>query len=233
MTVEEAREFVSDAALWPRARDFMWDFAPQIHPSWLEGLELGAFGAGSDAGDAFLASCLQSPRVKKFILSSLGIEPVFHTFPKGDWSRLLVLDGATLLEIAKWLGAIVCAAALRRVTDGASVRGLKAALGGVYPEVFGFTIYFKGLENLCGEAPGRSAEDAVSAGAAILQSLVAPLPEPLSARLKFKLPKTVFGSASARETADSVREAGTKTDFGAAMAKLLKLKFPEAYSLCC
>ena len=36
ITLDEARELVGDAALWPRMRDFLWDFAPSIHVSWLE-----------------------------------------------------------------------------------------------------------------------------------------------------------------------------------------------------
>ena len=34
--IAAARSLVADAALWPRVRDFLWDFAPSIHPSWLE-----------------------------------------------------------------------------------------------------------------------------------------------------------------------------------------------------
>ena len=87
-----------------------------------------------------------SPRVKRYVLSSLGVEPCFHRFPKEDGSRLLLLDGETLELIVKWLGALSCAGALRRVTNGATVRELKAALSGVYPEVFGYTMYFGSLE---------------------------------------------------------------------------------------
>lgn len=214
-TIEEARALVADAALWPRARDFLWDFAPQIHPSWLEGLGLGG------------VPCLSSPRVKKFILSSLGVESVFHAFPKEDWSRLLLLDGATLLEIAKWLGALACAGSLRRVTDGKTVRALKAALPGVYPEVFGFSVYFRRLEGLFGEASPRDAEGVVSAGMSILDSLLAPLPGPLVSRLRLKLPGNLHDSVAPREAKADPAVAGP------ALAKLLKLKFPEAHKLCC
>ena len=37
--IAAARSLVADAALWPRVRDFLWDFAPSIHPSWLEEVE--------------------------------------------------------------------------------------------------------------------------------------------------------------------------------------------------
>ena len=35
-----ARALVADTVLWPRVRDFLWDFAPQVHPNWLEGLKI-------------------------------------------------------------------------------------------------------------------------------------------------------------------------------------------------
>ena len=48
ITLDEARELVGDAVLWPRMRDFLWDFAPSIHVSWLEekfgSLEVWKFG---------------------------------------------------------------------------------------------------------------------------------------------------------------------------------------------
>ena len=40
MTIEEARELVSNRLLWPLMRDFLWDFAPSIHASWLDGLQV-------------------------------------------------------------------------------------------------------------------------------------------------------------------------------------------------
>ena len=38
IAMDEARALVSDRVLWPRVRDFLWDFAPQVHESWLEGV---------------------------------------------------------------------------------------------------------------------------------------------------------------------------------------------------
>lgn len=217
MTIDEARALVSDAALWPRVRDFLWDFAPQVHPSWLEGLPPQVPGL------------MPSPRVKRFVLDSLGVAPCFHAFPKDDWSRLLLLDGDTLGSIAKWLGALACADGLRRVTDGASVRALKAALPGVYPDVFGYTMYFKGIDLAAKNAmaaTGRMGEDVAATGLSVVLSLLDPLPAPLVARLRLKLPKGEWPEG--RETSDAGRER-----LAAALAKLLKLKFPEAYTLCC
>ena len=218
ISMDEARALVADQALWPRVRDFLWDFASQVHESWLGGLVAPNY-----------QTLLASPRVKRHVLSSLRVTPCFHSFPKGDWSRLLLLDGATLVEIAKWLGAVVCAGDLRRVTDGATVRELKAALPGIYPDVFGYTMYFKGVDLAAKDAKsakGRMSEDVVSTGLSIIVSLLDSLPEALSSRLEFKLPKglcdlCVLCGENERPALD------------AAVKRLLKLKFPEAYKLCC
>ena len=204
VTIDEARALVADSALWPKVRDFLWDFAPQIHPSWLE------VAAGLET----------SPRAKAWLLSSLGVSPCFHAFPKEDWSRLLLLDGATLESIAKWLGALACAESLRRVTDGAAVRGLKTALPGVYPEVFAYTAYFRGVA--AKEAKGT--EDVVAAGMAALSGCLSALKPELLRRFQLKLPKELCGLCD---------PGGEKTVSDDALSKLLKLKFPEAYRLCC
>ena len=234
ITLDEARE------LWPRMRDFLWDFAPQVHESWLGGLAvrwLGSEGSAQSQDNAaaqlpnYLTS--SSPRVKRFILESLGVEPFFHDFPKDDWSRLALLDGATLLEIAKWLGALACAGELRRITNGATVRELKTALCGVYPEVFGFTAYFvKDVKELGGLVVGwlggegadmkLNADFVVGVGYSLLHAAVAHLPDPLRQRLRLKLPKNITTKLPNHEA--------TKLPN---LQLLLKLRFPEAYSLCC
>lgn len=214
-TLDKVRELVGDAALWPRMRDFLWDFAPQVHPSWLEEPAVGWFG------------CEDSPRVKRFILASLGVEPFFHDFPKDDGSRLALLDGATLLDVAKWLGALACAAELRRITDGATVRALKAALPGVYPDVFAFTAYFaaldlapKGGADVSGE---KAPERVVAEGLGLLFARLVACPAPVVARLKMKLPRDLADLCVGKD----------RSAAAPALKKLLKLKFPEAYSLCC
>lgn len=244
VTIDNARELVADASLWPLVRDFLWDFAPQIHPTWIEGLN--GEGQGSNADDsnqeqstteelpenetpkrqtfpALVPNLQDSPRVKRFILDSLGVEPCFHAFPKDDWSRLLLLDGATLASIAKWLGALACADALRKVTDGAVVRGLKAGLPGVYPEVFGYTAYFN-LSSDFHNAEAQSAQRISEEGCKMLFSVLSKLPKPLIRRMELKFPKGLCElclSAPLREIKHTV------------ILKLLKLKFPEAYNLCC
>ena len=219
--MESARALVSDQVLWPRVRDFLWDFAPQIHASWLEDLDAPLASA--------VSRLMSSPRIKRAILSSLGVEPCFHSFPKDDWSRLLLLDGAMLESIAKWLGALVCADRLRGVTSGAEVRALKAALPGIYPEVFGYTAYFKGLkiEDLGMKVEEGSFGEIGVLGGHILLSLLESLPAPLVARLKLKLPKVYSGDSS---SGVNLQSPIFNLQF---LARLLKLKFPEAYSLCC
>ena len=212
ITMEDARVLVGDTKLWPRVRDFLWDFAPQIHASWLD-----------DFPHSASLREMKSPRVKRYILESLGVEPCFHTFPKEDGSRILLLDGATLESAAKWLGALACAESLRRVTSGEVVRELKAKLRGIYPEVFSYTAYFGEFASRR-DAEARSEDivaEVVANGYGLLFSAFSKLPASVVSRAKFKLPKDLRVSASPREI-----------DLPAVL-KLFKLKFPEAYKLCC
>jgi hypothetical protein len=212
ITMDEARGLVSDAALWPRVRDFLWDFASQVHPDWLEGLPP--------------ACDMESPRVRRYVLELLGVEPCFHLFPKDDGSRLLLLDRETLESVAKWLGALACAADLRRVTSGRAVRELKESLPGIYPEVFGYTMYFKDFAAKNAK-DAKTADEILAAGLGVLASAVSGVPEPVASRLKFKLPKRLC------DLCVPCGEKETSRIAFPAVLKLLKLKFPEAYSLCC
>ena len=230
--IDKARELVGNAVLWPHVRDFLWDFAPSIHESWIESLKVEGVNVDMASTLNLKHSTSLPPRVKAWLLDKLGVEPFFHDFPKDDWSRLALLDGATLLEIAKWLGALACADGLRRVTDGATVRELKSSLRGIYPEVFSFTAYFAGLDG-GGSVSRRGAEAqslsdrVVSTGVEMLHSILSDLPVSLVSRLKFKFPSSLVSRLPdcGRETPDA-RRAG-------AVKKLLKLKFPEAYRICC
>ena len=222
--MEGARALVADQTLWPLVRGFLWDFAPQIHSSWLEGQVAGSAGQ------------MSSPRVKAWILKEMGVAPCFHVFPKDDWSRLLLLDGATLESLSKWIGALVCADKLRRITDGATVRALKAELHGVYPEVFGYTAYFAGLktEDLELKIEEGNLAGIGVAGCRILLSLLDSLPACLVTRLKLKLPKTYSDPQSSIFNPQSTIFDPQSSIFNhQSLTRLLKLKFPEAYSLCC
>ena len=225
-----ARALVADASLWPRIRDFLWDFAPQVHPSWLKGLNILGSLDNLESLDrrAFLENLNGNPRVKELILSQLGVTPCFHAFPKDDWSRLILLDGQALESIVKWLGALACANVLRRVTDGATVRALKAELPGVYPEVFGFTAYFAGIDWTATGAENAKTPDAVlTIGLGLLSSLLDACPAPLVKRFTLKLPQKLCDSCV---PCDEKKE---RPSTGGAVKKLLRLKFPEAYKLCC
>ena len=237
ITMEDARVLVGDTKLWPRVRDFLWDFAPQVHESWLEDV-LATKNAenaknGKNALCDLCALCgkeRNTPRVKRYILESLGVEPCFHTFPKEDGSRILLLDGATLESAAKWLGALACAESLRRVTSGEVVRELKSKLRGIYPEVFGYTAYFKDLDFQRRDAETQSAQRISEDGCKMLFSVLSELPEPLIRRMKLKFPKSLCElcvSAPLR-----LKERSSQTSLSAVL-KLFKLKFPEAYKLCC
>ena len=253
MAIEEARKLVSNRLLWPLVRDFLWDFAPSIHESWIGGLEVWQFGSLDVDKDESLEETNSKPlnletsklqnlqtssRVKRYVLDSLGVEPCFHAFPKEDGSRLLLLDGETLGSIAKWLGALACADALRRVTDGATVRELKKALHGVYPEVFGYTMYFGSLtawkfgsleagKKDSGEVGKLSGLEVEKVGCGILLQSLSSLPAPLMHRLKLKFPKGMTDLELPRLKNSKLPNLQTS------ISKLLKLKFPEAYKLCC
>ena len=249
IAIEEARELVSNRLLWPLVRDFLWDFAPQVNGTWLEGLE---WHETSDArreemSDASHVSRLMSnSRVKRHILSLLGVESCFYTFPKEDGSRLLLLDGATLESVVKWLGALACAGALRHVTDGATVRELKAELPGVYPEVFSYTMYFGSLEagkfGSLEVSKSRGLEvskfgslEVEKVGCGILLQSLSSLPAPLMHRLTLKLPKKMSTMDPPNlQTSKLLNfETSRLPNLKTSIFKLLKLKFPEAYKLCC
>ena len=115
ITIEEARALISDTVLWPRVRDFLWDFASQIHTSWIAGLGQGPSGEGreDESGSSRVSRLMSSSRVKRLVLMELGVDPCFHSFPKDDWSRLLLLDGATIESIVnglvRWRWPTICA----------------------------------------------------------------------------------------------------------------------------
>ena len=236
--ISAARALVSDAALWPRVRDFLWDFASQIHPTWLEGLSAGP-------GDRWFQETVKQSndqtvkrfpsRVSRWILSELSVEPCFHPFPAGDFSRLLLLDSGTLVAIARWLGALASATALRRVTRGPDVAALKAALPGVYPEVLSFAPYFakSGLPDL---SPETSPDAVQSLGFSLLHDALSGLPPPLLRRLALKLPASAHLPTIKRSNDQTVKRSNGQTierSNGQTIKLLLKLRFPEAFALCC
>lgn len=209
----EARELVANATLWPKVSVFLWDFAPLIHPSHLAG------GKPIDP--------TASVRLKRYVLEAHDVKPCFHSFPADDASRLLLLDAEVFDLLAKWLGALDLAGALRRVMKGADVKALKSSLAGVYPDVFAYQPYFarfKPKAEDCSASGADLGKEAVKSGYASLYSLVSKLPEGLLHRLRLRLP------ADAPLPAGDVPAASPDTMDKVLL--ILKLKFPEAYQLC-
>lgn len=217
ISIDEARELVANSALWPKVRAFVWDFAPAVHSSWLGESEKTA-----------LARFPDSPRVKAAVLEALNVGEVFHKFPQDDFSRICLLDSATLVTLVQWLGALVSLPVLRRTTSGAVVRALKAALPDVYPSALAFSAYFRDLAGAT-PAPDASADPAqvVAAGCQALSALLVNVPKAVLERLRLKLPREFdFGAGDSREDG-SVSPVKPQN-----LLLLLKLKFPEAYALC-
>jgi len=222
--IEAARALVSDAALWPRVRGFLWNFASQIHPSHLSSLPLPAVPSLP------AVSALQSSsRVSRWILAELSVDPCFHPFPSDDLSRLLLLDSDTLVAVARWLGALASTEALRRVTRGPDVAALKSSLPGIYPDVFSCTAYFAktALPPSADPAPGA----VQSHGFSLLFSFLSGLPSPLLRRLRLKLPADALPSND--QTVAPSNDPTVKRSNDQTIKLLLKLHFPEAFSLCC
>ncbi len=136
ISLADARPLVA-SPLWPRIRAFLWNFASLCDPARLTAAAGGSGGAAPRSLDL-----LDAPRVAAGALRALGVEPVFHPFPATDASRLLLLSREDYDRLAQFLGVVALAPALRRVTAGADVRALKAALPGVYPEALAFAAYF-------------------------------------------------------------------------------------------
>jgi hypothetical protein len=154
----------------------------------------------------------------------LDVDPCFHPFPADDNSRLLLLDADTLVSIAHWLGALSTADALRRVTRGPDVAALKTALPGVYPAVFSYAPYF--AKSALPPASDPSPDAIQTLGFSLLHATLAHLPPPLLRRLALKLP------ASA-QLPDPSNGPTVQRSNGPTIKLLLKLRFPEAFALCC
>lgn len=213
--MDAARALVADRTRWPRVRDFLFDFPSRIHPSRLE----------SAAFPDWIAKVAQTARAKKHILDFFRVEPFFHTFPADDGSRIALLDFEDIDGAARWLGALSAADALRRTTAGAQVRALKAAFPGVYPGVFAYTAYFRG-----GNLPkcdSSQPDDIAATGYGIVAAALSRAPAPLLRRFRLVLPEreAAWFDSPSRDLSAS---AAVKS-----VGKILKLKFPEAFAVCC
>ena len=157
-------------------------------------LEQAADAAPGTNGFAALANSLAAtPRVAASALRSLGLSPVFHTFPASDGSRLLLLSREDYDRLAQFLGVVALAPALRRVTLGADVRALRAALPGVYPETLAYEAYFRRygplFERLVPTDVAISPATVQSTGHRLLALALSSLPAPLLLRQRLRFPE--------------------------------------------
>ena len=225
LSLEEARGLVA-SPLWPRIRAFLWDFASLCDPARLA----AAFAPAGDSGD-LPRSLADSPRAARAAAQALGVSPFFHSFP-ADSSRLLLLSREDYDRLAQFLGVVALAPALRRVTAGAEVRALKAALPGVYPEALAFAAYFHKHDPLFKKvAPADACANAdaiCAAGHSILAAALSDLSPELLLRQRLRFP--------AGSPADRALGTGDSSLAGKALAAArlaLRLSNPTEYSTLC
>jgi len=230
ISLADARPLVA-SPLWPRIRAFLWNFASLCDPVRLTAAAGGPGGAAPRSLDL-----LDSPRVAVGALRALGVEPVFHAFPATDASRLLLLSREDYDRLAQFLGVVALAPALRRVTAGADVRALKAALPGVYPATLAFTAYFRRHEPLFTQvAPAdaaANAETVLAAGHRLLAAALSDLPPELLLRQRLRFPEGSPADAALAREAGSVPEASASGAALAAAKLALKLSIPQEYTTC-
>ena len=227
ISLADARPLVA-SPLWPRIRAFLWDFASLCDPARLA----AAAGGSGDAAPRSL-DLLGSPRVAAGALRALGLSPFFHSSPATDASRLLLLSREDYDRLAQFLGVVAFAPALRRVTAGADVRALRAALPGVYPATLAFTAYFRRHEPLFERLvpAGEAANPAVvfAAGHRLLAAALSDLPPALLLRQRLRFPEGSPADAALAREASPDGRAPSRPDSPAAFAaaKLaLKLSNP-------
>ena len=243
ITIAEARTLVA-APLWPRIRAFLWDFASLCDHARLTAALSGGSGdlprlLSTLSGGSGVSPDRLPPRLAREALRSLGLSPFFYSFPSTDGSRLLLLSREDYERLAQFLGVVALAPALRRVTLGADVRALRAALPGVYPEALAFEVYFRRFEQLfetVRRGPDSSGPAAVSAaGHSLLAAALSSLPAPLLLRQRLRFPEgSPADVALANLGSGSVPEAQASVSQPLAAANLaLKLSNPTEYSTLC
>ena len=262
--LEEARALVA-SPLWPRIRAFLWNFASLCDPQRLttafEAPSADGEGQAEGAGDPLVTrhsslvtaeGLLGSPRTARAAEQALGLVPFFHSFPAIDSSRLLLLSREDYDRLAQFLGVVALAPPLRRVTAGADVRALKAALPGVYPEALAFAAYFHRFEALfkrfeAADPPADPAADnsafsiqhsalpaaVLAAGHRLLAAALSDLPPELLLRQRLRFPEGSPADAALAREAGSVPEASASGAALAAAKLALKLSNPTEYSTLC
>ncbi len=226
--LEEARALVA-SPFWPRIRAFLWDFASLCDPARLA----AAFAPAGGSGD-FPRSLADSPRVARAVERALGLAAVFHSFPATDSSRLLLLSREDYDRLAQFLGVVALAPALRRVTAGAEVRALKAALPGVYPEALAYAAYFGKCAPLFKrfEPADQAANPAAvqSTGHSILAAALSDLSPELLLRQRFRFPA---GSPADAALGGASSPSEPQKEAAQAASLALKLFNPSEYRTLC
>ena len=248
ISIAEARNLVA-SPLWPRIRVFLWDFASLCDPVRVKGVLLNRHPelATRLLSLATADGTLREPRCARAAERVLGVTPFLHTFPADDGSRLLLLSREDYNHLAQFLGAVACTSVLRRITAGADVRELKAALPGVYPEAMAFAAYFRRFESLFSQyAPAESGDSSpvsrhsslpevvVSAGHSLVALALSHLPAPLIRRQRLRFPAGDPGylalAGIAVSSASTSSQAKTALD---AALLALKLSNPSEYNTLC
>ena len=268
LCLAEARALVA-SPLWPRIRVFLWKFEALCDPSRLAG-EAGSEPGetGSEPGEAG-----SEPGEAGGEPGEAGSEPgetpdrsvaghtwpaIFHPFPATDASRLLLLPRESYDLLARFLGVVALAPALRRVTAGAEVRTLKAALPGVYPEALAFAAYFRKHENLFkGLEPAEPAasppvedpppaaphsslvtrrsslpEAVPAAGHSLLALALSDLPPELVERQRLRFPAGSPADSALGDSSLAARHSSLAGEALAAARLALKLSNPQEYQQC-
>ena len=244
ISLADARPLVA-SPLWPRIRAFLWDFASLCDPARLKAAFEAPASDGEEQAEGAAVSLvtrhsslvtseglLGSPRLARAAEQTLGLSPVFHSFPATGASRLLLLSREDYDRLAQFLGVVALAPALRRVTAGADVRALKAALPGVFPATLAFTAYFRRHEPLFERLvpAGEAANPAVvcSAGHRLLAAALSDLPPALLLRQRLRFPEgSPADAALAREASPDGRAPSPPDSPAAFAAAKLALKLPN------
>ncbi len=230
ISLADARPLVA-SPLWPRIRAFLWNFASLCDPDRLSAAAEGGSGGAAPRS----LDLLDAPRVAASALRALGVEPIFHSFSAAGASRLLLLSREDYDRLAQFLGVVALAPALRRVTAGADVRALKAAVPD-YPATLAFTAYFRKHEPLFTQvAPAEAAANAetvLAAGHRLLAAALSDLPPELLLRQRLRFPEGSPADAALARGAGSVPEASASGPALAAAKLALKLSNPQEYQQC-
>lgn len=191
-TLAVCRSLLQDSSgLWSFVSQYLFDFASLLDRERLR-------DAIAPLDSRMLAA--DSPcrkRLCRYALAKLGVEPCFHSFPKDDGSRILLLKTSQILVLAEWLGALSYEPALRRTIRGASVKRLEHELADSYPMVFRRSNYYKSwherLWGSVGSQPREITEPAIvkEHGMQLLMTILGALPQALLHRMILRFPMSM------------------------------------------